>query len=80
MDLPHRILLEMATKKASSSDTSSLVDDVDGLMAKLGLREEDLDGVVFEDVAGKSDEATRWLVIGNVHIETNFSHFWFFKK
>jgi hypothetical protein len=66
--------------KASSSESASVVEDVDGLMAKLGLREEDLDDVVFEELPERTDEATRWLAVGKVHTESNFSHFWFFKN
>jgi hypothetical protein len=81
------VLSEMATKStveamksgASGSGTTG-ADDVEALMAKLGLREEDLDDVVFEEEGNQSGEATSWLAVGRVHTNTEFSHFWFFKN
>jgi hypothetical protein len=53
--------------------------DVEALSAKLGLAEDDLDDVVFEE-EGKQPDATRWLAVGKVHTETEFSHYCFFKN
>jgi hypothetical protein len=55
-------------------------DDLDSMMKKLGLREEDLDDVVFEDQPPPPVEVTRWLAIARVHTEREFSDFWFFKN
>ncbi|KAM0930961.1 hypothetical protein ACQ4PT_000661 [Festuca glaucescens] len=70
----------MATAAAASGSGTVGADDVEGMMARLGLREEDLDDVVFEEEGNQSDEATRWLAVGKVHTDTEFSHFWFFKN
>ncbi|KAM0911694.1 hypothetical protein ACQ4PT_013303 [Festuca glaucescens] len=50
--------------EASSSEVPSVVDDVDGLMARMGLREDELDDVVFEEMPESAKEATRWLAVG----------------
>ena len=71
---------EGASAKASSAETASAVQDVDGLMEKLGLCEEELDDVVFEEMPEGMDETTRWLAVGKVHTDSNFSHYWFFKN
>jgi hypothetical protein len=70
----------MAKENTASGSGAKDVDDVEGLMVKLGLREEDLDDVVFEEQEGHSEETTRWLAVGKVHTESDFSHFWFFKN
>lgn len=50
------------------------------MMKKLGIREEDLDDVVFEKEEQSLAEATRWLAIVRVHMEKDFSEYWFFKN
>ncbi|KAM0930505.1 hypothetical protein ACQ4PT_000911 [Festuca glaucescens] len=70
----------MAKEFTASGSGRKDVDDVQGLMAKLGLREEDLDDVVFEEQEGQAEEITRWLALGKVHTALDFSHFWFFKN
>ncbi|KAM0827048.1 hypothetical protein ACQ4PT_068445 [Festuca glaucescens] len=69
-----------ANDEASSSEVPSVVDDVDGLMARMGLREDELDDVVFEEMPESTKEATRWLAVGKVHTDSTFSHYWFFKN
>ena len=65
--------------QASSSIGVPVVDDVDGLMAKMGLREDELDDVVFEEMPESTMDATRWLAVAKVHTDSSFSHYWFFK-
>lgn len=55
-------------------------DDVASLLAKLGIMEEELEDVVFEEAEQQPEEATRWLAVAKVHTENEFSHFWFFKN
>uniref|UniRef100_A0ACD6A331 Uncharacterized protein n=1 Tax=Avena sativa TaxID=4498 RepID=A0ACD6A331_AVESA len=50
------------------------------MMKRLGLREEDLEDVVYKDQAPPPVEATRWLAIARVHTEREFSDFWFYKN
>jgi hypothetical protein len=66
--------------EASSSEVPSVAEDVDGLMARMGLREDELDDVVFEEMPESTKEATRWLAVGKVHTDSTFSHYWFFKN
>jgi hypothetical protein len=44
-------------------------DDLDEMMRKLGLREEDLDDVVYEEEPPPPPEVTRWLAIARVHTD-----------
>jgi hypothetical protein len=53
--------------------------DVAAMLEKLGITEDDLDDVVFEDEK-QPEEVTRWMAIMKVHTDTGFSHFWFFKN
>ncbi|KAI4998366.1 hypothetical protein ZWY2020_053708 [Hordeum vulgare] len=69
---------------ASGSDqaalsASSSAADVEQLMAELGLREEDLDDVIFDEKEAPP-EATRWMAVCRVHINKPYSHYWFFKN
>ncbi|KAM0848823.1 hypothetical protein ACQ4PT_054136 [Festuca glaucescens] len=50
------------------------------MMQKLGMSEEDLDDVVFEEEEKQPDEVTRCMAIAKVHTQTEFSHSWFFKN
>jgi hypothetical protein len=50
------------------------------MIKKLGLREEDLDDVVYEDESLPPTEAPRWLAIARVHTDHEFSNFWFYKN
>jgi hypothetical protein len=46
----------------------------------LGISEEDLDDVVFEEEERLSPEVTRWLAIARVLTDIEYSSFWFFKN
>jgi hypothetical protein len=50
---------------SASGAGSSGKDDLDELMKKLGLWEEDLDDVVFEEEPTPPAESTRWLAIAS---------------
>ena len=60
----------MASDGASGSDTAgrSEIDGVASLMKELGLREEDLDDVVFDDKTAPP-EAARWIALAKVHCQ-----------
>ncbi|XBI52765.1 hypothetical protein VPH35_035097 [Triticum aestivum] len=49
------------------------------MMAELGLREEDLDDVVFDEKQAPPD-AIRWMAVARVHIDKPYSQYWFFKN
>jgi hypothetical protein len=55
-------------------------DDLEEMMKNLGLREEDLDDVIFEEEPAPPAESTRWLVIARVHTTRKYSDFWFYKN
>jgi hypothetical protein len=55
-------------------------DDLEVMMKKLGLWEEDLGDVVYEDESLPPAEAPRWLAIARVHTDREFSDFWFYKN
>jgi hypothetical protein len=55
-------------------------DELAEMMKSLGLREEDMDDVVFEDEPLPLAEATRWSAIARVHTEREFSDIWFYKQ
>lgn len=67
---------------ASSTSKSSVhdQDDLDDMMKRLELTEEDLDDVVYEMEDPPPTETTRWLAVVRVHMEKEFSEFWFYKN
>ena len=48
-------------------------------MRDLGIQEEDLDDVVFEEENQSDQDVARWMMIGKVNTDREFSKFWFFK-
>lgn len=69
----------MVDDEASGSGGQGSADDVAKLMAELGLKEEDLDDVVFDEKEA-SEEATWWIAVARVHSVKPYSQFWFFKN
>jgi hypothetical protein len=65
---------------SDSASAGTEKDDMDVMMKRLGLREEDLDDVVYEDEAPLPEEATRWLANARVCTDREFNDFWFFKN
>jgi hypothetical protein len=69
----------MATEPSGSGTKEK--EDIEEMMKRLGLTEDDLDDVVFEEEAPPlNEESTRWLAIARVHTETEYSQFWFYKN
>ncbi|KAK1660498.1 hypothetical protein QYE76_048657 [Lolium multiflorum] len=66
-------------KGASASDGVKNRDDVEAMMQRLGLKEDDLDDVVFQEEE-KPEEDIRWMAVARVHTESEFSHYWFLKN
>lgn len=64
---------------SSTASGSEAVSEVESLMKELGLREEDLDDVVFNEKEA-SPAATRWMAITRAHMEKPYSRAWFFKN
>jgi hypothetical protein len=50
------------------------------MMQQLGLTEDDLNDVVFEEEWPPPAEATRWLAIAQVYTEFEYSSYWLFKN
>jgi 3-hydroxyisobutyrate dehydrogenase-like beta-hydroxyacid dehydrogenase len=71
---------DKGTFGASSSSGVSTQADVEAMMAKLGLKEDDLDDVIFEEEVKQPEEDTRWMAVARVHTESEFSHYWFYKN
>lgn len=67
----------MADPSASGSKEDK---DLEVLMSELGILEEDLDDLVYEDVAQDPDVEPRWLTIGKVHTTREYGDFWFYKN
>ncbi|KAI4980410.1 hypothetical protein ZWY2020_020895 [Hordeum vulgare] len=61
--------------KAGPSD----IDDVQLLMKGLGLREEDLDDVVFDETEALM-EAAQWIALARVNSAKTYSQYWFFRN
>ena len=62
--------------EASGSSTAS---EVEKMMAELGLREEDLDDVVFDEKEAPEGVA-RWIALAKVHSAKTYSQYWFFRN
>lgn len=63
---------------AETSDRTE-VSDVEKMMQELGLREEDLDDVVFDEKDAPS-EAVRWVALARVHTPKTYSQTWFYRN
>jgi hypothetical protein len=70
----------MSKEQVGSSSGNGDGDRLEAMMKQLGLREEDLDDVVFEEENQPPAEATRWLAIAKVFTDGEYSKFWFFKN
>ena len=66
----------MASEGAPSSSGLS---EVEKMMEDLGLREEDLDDVVFDDKEAPQ-EAVRWMALARVNMSKTYSQTWFFRN
>jgi hypothetical protein len=64
---------------AADAPTTVNQEDVAAMLEKLGITEDDLDDVVFEE-ENQSEEVTPWIAIMKIHNDIDFSHFWFFKN
>ena len=64
--------------QASGSDAEA--SDVEEMMKNLGITEDDLDDVVFEEQDVPAEVAVRWMAIARVHTPKNYSQYWFFKN
>lgn len=66
--------------KQKPSSSGGGQNDVESMMAKLGLTVEDLDDVVFDLEDQPPGESTWWLAVARVHMEREYSQYWFYKN
>ena len=66
----------MASEGASGS---SGVSNVERMMEDLGLKEEDLDDVVFNEQEAPPEEP-RWIAIAKVNTSKSYSQTWFYRN
>ena len=65
--------------EGSTSASESAMNDMEAMMKELGLKEDDLVDIVVED-GDILEEAARWMAIARVHIEKQYSQYWFFRN
>lgn len=53
---------------------------LEDMMRELALSEEDLDDVMYEEQEASAKEDLRWMIIVCVHMDKDFSSYWFFKN
>ncbi|KAM0922773.1 hypothetical protein ACQ4PT_005948 [Festuca glaucescens] len=70
----------MAAKDGSSSSGTASKDDIEAMMRELGLKEDDLDDVVFEEEQPTTEVDNRWMMLVRVNTDREFSNYWFFKN
>ena len=70
----------MVNADGSSSSRTAGPANLEGMMRDLGINEEDLDDVVFEEEFTPDLDENRWLLIVRVNMDREFSKFWFFKN
>lgn len=66
--------------QAYGSGEKSQEEDLAKLMDELGIGEEDLDDVIFEEEGPPLEELPRWLAVAKVHTEIPYSQTWFFSN
>jgi hypothetical protein len=67
-------------KDQEGSSSSGGDGGIEKMKQQLGITEDDLDDVVFEEEEQPSEEVTRWLMISRVLTVGEYSSFWFFKN
>ena len=51
--------------------------EVEEMLKKLGIAEDDFDDVVVEEEEELPAEAIQWMAIARVHIEKTYAQYWF---
>jgi hypothetical protein len=70
--------LEIADESSRSGKVQD--EDLANLMEELGLEEEELDDMIFEEEGPATEDRLRWLAIARVHTDTPYSQNWFFSN
>lgn len=68
-----------AAMDTSASGSGSGSKEMEEMMRNLGITEEDLDDVVFEEEGTPTVEATRWMAVARVDTQKPYSQYWFFR-
>ena len=63
---------------SSASGSGSGANEVEEMMKNLGLTEDDLDDVVFEEEKVSDESAVRWMAVARVHTPKEYNQYWFF--
>ena len=80
--VPHqatRSVLRVRLFMENSGASSSGISDVEQMMKELGLKEEDLDDVVFDEQPAPP-EGPRWVALARVNTSKTYSQTWFFRN
>ena len=64
---------------SDGTSASSGISDVEQMMRELGLKEADLDDVVFDEQEAPPNEP-RWTVLARVNTTKTYSQTWFFRN
>ena len=63
----------------SGGSSSSGITEVEKMMQELGLREEDLDDVIFDEQTAQP-EGPRWTALARVNTTKTYSQTWFYRN
>ena len=69
----------MANKDQGSSSGTARHEELESMMKELGLREEDLDDVIFDEQV-VPPEGPRWVALARVNTSKTYSQTWFFRN
>ena len=64
--------------RASGSDAEAA--GVEEMMKNLGITEDDLDDVVFEEQDVQAEAVVRWMAIARVHTPNSYIQYWFYRN
>src|SRR4051812_24629341 len=67
-------------EQAGSDEGATNKSDLNSMMEHLGLQEEDLDDVVFEEFVEDPEANPRWLAVVKVYTEKRYSRATFFRS
>ncbi|KAE8820083.1 hypothetical protein D1007_02052 [Hordeum vulgare] len=65
---------------SSASGSGSKPDNMEDMMKRLGITENDLDDVIFEDEKAPAVEAIRWMAVARIHTPEAYNQYWFFRN
>ena len=69
----------MVSMSSDAAANAAVVDDVEAMMRELGLTEEDLDDVIFDEKQAPA-EGPRWIMLAKVNTTKTYSQTWFYRN